>query len=312
MKKRNIVIGAYVGGKGFKCAAIDMESKSIVDGSLVVGKMDKDAGNRHIIPLWSLKLKTSMRAVDADEVLGIGFSIPGPFDYEKGIGDYRGVPKYESLHGCDISEELKKRVLPEGNLEFRYINDGIGFALGQDWVASGKNSRGISLIIDEGLGSAFLMNNLPVFKGRGVPEDGATYKVPFRNGIADDFFSIRGLIAKYSELGHKVPKFPVGAIQKSTKDQADLDTFSSFGKDLGEFLDPILSEFNPEYVSFGGLIGNQLQYFSSTLQKALSDDNKQVQLQTSEVGDDSFLFGAARLFQSSYWPTVQPLLAQMD
>ncbi|MFE7578134.1 ROK family protein, partial [Streptomyces sp. NPDC057521] len=31
-----------------------------------------------------------------------GVAIPGPFDYETGVGRFRGIGKFEALHGVDV------------------------------------------------------------------------------------------------------------------------------------------------------------------------------------------------------------------
>lgn len=312
MAKRQIAIGAYVGGKGFKCAAFDLNTKKIIEGSSVEGRMDTDAGNRQIIPLWSLKIKGALRSISEDELVGIGFAIPGPFNYKKGIGGYQGVPKYESLNGCNISEELNKRLQLKKDIEFRYVNDAIGFALGQDWTSPIDNKKGLSIIIDAGLGSAYLTNQLPVFQGNGVPPKGATYKIPFNGGIADDYFSIRGLVNEYKKMGHTLVGSPQRAIQRAAKTQADKTVFKQFGENFGSFLTPIIEKFAPEYISFGGTIGTQLEFFEEGLKSSISKDNLQVDIQIPTVGDDAFMYGAARLFDEQYWAKIKPLLHLMD
>ncbi|MFY0626811.1 MAG: ROK family protein [Reichenbachiella sp.] len=312
MTKRKIIIGAFVGGKGFKCAAFDLMTKSIIEGSVVEGRVDKDAGNRHIIPLWSMKIKNSIKSINENELLGIGFSIPGPFDYKNGIGDYRGVPKYEQLNGCNITQELLKRLMLNKPVEIRYINDAIGFALGQEWLSTINSKKGISIILDTGLGSAFLVDQLPVLNGDGVPSQGAAYRIPFLDGIAEDYFSIRGLLREFSNQETPDSSVFQNKIQKVNKSDEDLIVFKNFGHRLGEFLIPTLKKFRPEYISFGGVIGSQLAFFKESLNDILLAENLNIKLQLPEVGDDAFMYGGARLFDEKYWSRIKPLLNQMD
>ena len=42
--------------------------------------------------------------VPLENVKGIGFAMPGPFDYVKGICYIQGVAKYENLYGINVTE----------------------------------------------------------------------------------------------------------------------------------------------------------------------------------------------------------------
>ena len=55
-----------------------------------------------------MHLSGSLKKVPSENVKGIGFAMPGPFDYVKGICYIRGVAKYENLYGINISEAIAK------------------------------------------------------------------------------------------------------------------------------------------------------------------------------------------------------------
>lgn len=306
------MIGVHIGGKGLTCAAIDLSDKSIVPGSLVEGRVDKDSGNRHIIPLWSMKIKKALSAVPEDQLTGIGFAIPGPFDYVNGIGDYRGVPKYEQLRDCNITEELLKRLALKKTIEIRYVNDAIGFAIGQEWGSPLTGKKGLSIIIDEGFGSGFLADQLPVLSGSEIPPKGAVYLIPFEDGIADDHFSIRGLAKSYTDRGNAMSLSAQSLILNAHKSPQWTEIFKEFGKKLGTFLVPVLRNFKPEYISFGGVIGSQLSLFKGSMEQSLLAAGIRVSLVQPAAGDHAFLYGGARLFEEPYWKRIQPLLSAMD
>ena len=50
-----------------------------------------------------------------ETVKGIGFAMPGPFDYVKGICYIRGVAKYENLYGINVGEAIAEALkVPDG------------------------------------------------------------------------------------------------------------------------------------------------------------------------------------------------------
>ena len=91
---KKIAIGVHIGGMGIKSAAVDLEQNEIIPGTLQEGKVNKDARSTHILSLWAKTIRASIASINSLPLSGIGLSIPGPFDYAKGIASFEGVPKY--------------------------------------------------------------------------------------------------------------------------------------------------------------------------------------------------------------------------
>ncbi|MEQ8471157.1 MAG: ROK family protein [Marinoscillum sp.] len=308
---KNIVIAVHIAGKGLQCAAIDLTSKAVLPNSLVTAKVDKDASNRHIIPSWSLNIKKCLSKVDINKVVGIGFSIPGPFDYENGIADFEGVPKFEQLKGLNISKELNRRLMLDYDLEIRYVNDAVGFSIGQNWVSKSNAGRELILIIDSGFGSCFLIDDLPAFEGHGIPLGGSLYAKPFQTGTADDIFSTRGILNSLSSKGCPILLTDEGTIRAAYNNAKGLQVFEEFGSNLGDFMAPFVADFKPNSISLGGLIGSHPDLFTATFGKVLeSKGGRRITIKSG--GDQSFLLGAARLFENSYWQHLTPLFSKME
>ena len=118
--------------------------------------------------------------------------MPGPFDYVKGICYIKGVAKYENLYGFNITDAISSHLnVPDGFL-IRFMNDASSFAVGEAWAGSAiKAVRSLSITLGTGFGSAFISNKIPIVDGPEVPKIGCVYHLPYKDGIADDYFSTR-------------------------------------------------------------------------------------------------------------------------
>ena len=85
-----------------------------------------------------------------------------------------------------------------------FINDAVAFALGEDWIGKTSGSaRSLAITLGTGFGSSFLKNSLPVVFGESVPKHGYVWHLPIEGGIADDYFSTRGLVNRYFQKSEK-------------------------------------------------------------------------------------------------------------
>jgi len=62
-----------------------------------------------------------LNKADPDELLGIAFGFPGPFDYQNGLCFIQGQSKYDHLYQVNIKDELKK--LLNFNKSILFCND---------------------------------------------------------------------------------------------------------------------------------------------------------------------------------------------
>ena len=87
------------------------------------------------------------------------------------------------------------------------------------------------------------------------------------------------------------------------------EIMNQFGARLGKFLSPIVQEYKPQSISFGGIIGSQLELFKDGLKRKIGSD---INLSVPPDEDNTFLFGAARLFDDDYWKRdISPILPLM-
>ncbi len=168
--------------------------------SLAEQKVDNQASADEILNNWSVALGKTMSFLNSDDLLGIGFAAPGPFDYKSGVALLRNVAKYENLYGINVGDRLKTLLHLPAEMPFRYLNDALSFAVGECWVGKAAAYQNVvAITLGTGFGSAFLTDGVPVIEGNRVPPMGYVYHIPYKESIADDYFSTRWFISEYEK-----------------------------------------------------------------------------------------------------------------
>src|SRR5512145_2971396 len=102
MKK--FAVGADIGGSHITCALIDLDEESILKHTYATQIIDNQAGANEILGTWIVALRASISHIDIGQLAGIGFAMPGPFEYDKGIARFtHEVAKYEKLNGINVA-----------------------------------------------------------------------------------------------------------------------------------------------------------------------------------------------------------------
>lgn len=305
-------IGVDIGGSHIACAAIDLSTHRIIPGTGSAQKIYNKAGAGEILNGWSNAIAGTMAVIDKKSLAGIGFAMPGPFDYTKGIALFERVEKYESLYGINVSEELKKRLNMESEVPFKYINDATAFAIAEAWIGKGKDFENvIALTLGTGFGSAFIKHGLPVISSESVPEMGCLWHLPYKNGIANDYFSTLWFMKRYY---NQYGIWTKGVKELSELADSDLfvkELFEEYGTGMGEFLNPWIRKFEAETVIIGGNITGAYHLFGHQLEKSLLDHSPAPGIYISELKEDAAIFGAVRLLDESFWLKIKDLLSLM-
>ncbi len=311
MKK--FAIGTDIGGSHITCAVIDLGKKQLIKASTATQAVDNQASADLILGNWAAALKKSITTIDPKHLAGIGFAMPGPFNYETGIAMFtHEVAKFQSLYEVNVSARLKQLLNLGVDYDLRYMNDATAFAVGEAWIGKAAGvKRSVSITLGTGFGSAFVDAGIPVVKGGSVPKLGCVWHLPFNGAIADESFSTRWFIKQYSaKSGRKV-----GGV-KDIADKAGTDPvakgiFIEFGTNLGIFLAPILKQFGAETLVIGGNVSGAYSLFGDALEKTLAKQNARISVQISDLMEDAALIGSARLFDDDFWTNVKSLLSSM-
>lgn len=309
---KKYAIGTDIGGSHISCSLIDLENKTLIPESTNSNKVDNKASVGEIIGTWSKTLKSVTEHVDVNELAGIGFAMPGPFDYEKGIALFtRDVAKYESLYGINISQELSKNLNLDSR-QFRYMNDASAFAVGEAWLGkAAKVKKSVSITLGTGFGSAFIDDGLPVVEREDVPEMGCVWHLPFNEGIADDYFSTRWFLNRYyMETGERV-KGVKDIAEKAVKSDIAKSLFKEFGSNLGQFLGSWLKKFKAEKLIIGGNVSGAYHLFGGKLDSELKEQDIHIVTDISLLMEDAAIVGSAHMFVEDYWQKLKPMLPKM-
>ena len=309
---KNIAIGTDIGGSHISCAAIDLVSGKIIRNTLTERSVDNQAQANTIIGTWTQALSAVLKKVPLENVKGIGFAMPGPFDYVKGISYIHGVAKYENLYGINITDAISNSLNVKDGFLIRFMNDASAFAVGEAWAGSAANfNRSLSITLGTGFGSAFIRNRIPIVDGPEVPKLGCIYHLPFKDGIADDYFSTRGLLSRYKKLTGKELDGVKELAALAGTEKAVTDLFIDFGENTGLFLAPWLNKFKAEILVIGGNISHAYNLFGDAFEISLKKENCFCKVAISKLKEDAALLGSGYLLDDEFWRSVQHALPLM-
>jgi len=308
-----IAIGVDIGGSHISCAAVDLQQKAMLHENVVTARVNNQASAGEILDNWAQALTRAMGQIDPTQLAGIGFAMPGPFDYAEGIARFnRDVAKYQNLFGVDISGAIRDRLGLPPDFELRYLNDASAFGVGEAWRGRAVTSkRSISITLGTGLGAAFVDDGVPVVDGDLVPRMGSMWHLPFNDGIADAAFSTRRFVERYArKTGEALDGVKALAARAATDPRAT-EVFGEFGTNLGRFMGAWVKNFAAEILVIGGNISAAYDLFGPALEASFNQQQISSAIAVSELKEAAAAIGSARLFEDRFWKRIKPLLAKM-
>lgn len=307
-------IGIDIGGSHISSAAFCLFKKKIEHQSFAVSKLDNNAEAGIIFSIWVKTIQQTIDKVGKENLLGLGFAMPGPFDYEGGTPLFTGKNnKYEKLYGINVREVLRKSLQLPDEFPIRFMNDAASFAVGEDWIGKTMGTtKSLAITLGTGLGSAFIENSLPVTSGDSVPPNGCLWHLPLGIGIADDHFSSRGLIKRYNEITEKLILSVKDIAIAAQNDEKAKSVFRKFGNDMSLFLSPWVKKFDVSKIVLGGNISLAADLFLPNMKTALAIEGlSSVSIEVSELGEAASIIGGARLFDQNYWQKIKYIINEM-
>ncbi|HCC70543.1 MAG TPA: ROK family protein [Bacteroidales bacterium] len=310
--EKHYSIGVDIGGSHITSAGIDLNRREIMRDTFAERIVNNKGTAEEIIERWSEALGETHEKTGKVNIKGIGFAMPGPFDYVNGICLIKGVPKYEKLYGTNIGEAISKKLDLSSDTPVRFMNDASSFAVGEAWAGKAAGSERIMAItLGTGFGSAFVADKVPIVSGEMVPDLGCVYHISFRDGIADDYFSTRWFIKKYKEITGLNAGGVKDIAAKYASDKRIKNIFVDFGKSLAGFLSPYLIKFGAEVLVLGGNISRAYNLFGPALEEELKIQECSTIPLLSELKEDAALLGSAYLLDDSFWTSVKGSLQYM-
>lgn len=230
-------------------------------------------------------------------------AIPGPFDYEHGIGHFKGVAKFESLDGLDLSKSLRNRLGSTVDT-ITFTNDATAFLLGEcEYGAGQPYKRVIGLTLGTGTGSAFVSDRIVVTDGDGVPAEGRIYSLPYGNRTLDEVASTRGIKSAFRRAtGQDKNVLEIANAAKDGDTSAGL-VFAEVARALADTLLPIVDQFAADAVIVGGSIAKSWSVTGGLLSNFMQHSG--VDVIPSELGEAAALLGAATCARRAASPSTR-------
>lgn len=289
-----------------------MQAVLEVGGTHVVAAI-VDAAHREVLTAQRIDLDSAGSADDilatfVTAVQGLGsavrglplvVAIPGPFDYERGIGDFDGVAKFGALRGVDLRRFLTDRL----DTTVFFVNDVTAFGVGQ-YELLGQPSRLIALTLGTGVGSCFLDGGRPVESGPSVPPKGWVYLLEHDGRPIEETFSRRAIIEAYKRGSGKL--FDVREIAGLARggDEVACRVLEQSFTALADTLAPWVSLFQADLVVIGGSIVGSWdlleRWFTPRLVGQLPAGDWPVPVESGAGNEDAALIGAASHFRNPH------------
>jgi len=289
-------LGIDVGGSHITLDLVDAQTFEMLPGSTVREPLDTHVNPTAVLDVFEHAIRTCAAKVGGAAVKGVGLAIPGPFTYEEGV--CRITPfqnKYEQMFGVNFRQYLSN-ALDSSAKPVVFNNDAACFALGEYFRGGAQGfQRPVVVTLGTGFGASFLKNGRPQTRGDDVPPDGELWHVPYKTGIADDFFSTRWLVAEWQRLTGKTIAGGKEIAQAALKGDATAKKiYRAFGENLAEFVAPWLAKFGADAFVIGGNIARDWDLYVPALEVGLAARLPSgIAVKPCELGEQAPIYGAA-------------------
>ncbi|TGB07305.1 ROK family protein [Streptomyces sp. MZ04] len=283
-----------VGGTHVTAALVDLAARGLV-GDAVREPLPTQGTAEEILD----GIAAAAARIDAPSEASWGLAMPGPFDYEAGIGLFHDVGKFDALYGVDVGAELTRRLRP-APAALRFLNDADAFGIGESSAgAAVGHARAVCITLGSGVGSAFLDQGQPVNDGPLVPPDGSVHLLSYGGRPLEDTVSRRGIRAAYARAALDDPDlvpdvWTIVELARGGDRHARAVVDHAF-RALGAALAPWLARFEATALVVGGSIAASWDVIEASLRAGVdAEPAGELVARTAERAHDAPLLGAAR------------------
>ncbi|MHA7154451.1 ROK family protein [Arthrobacter sp. TMN-50] len=233
-------------------------------------------------------------------------AIPGPFDYDQGIGRFEHVGKFDSLNGFDLGAALMERITPTPGA-IHFLNDADAFGIGEYALGAAPGiDRAVCITLGTGVGSTFLVNGIPVSTGPTVSPDGSIHHELYRGTPLENTVSRRAIRAAFAEATGVDPAtgpdvHTIADLGRSGDESARRVLDDAFGA-LGETLAVVLKRFDAGILVIGGSMSRSWDLVEPAIRAGLRLADQGLanfRIKQAILPDDAALVGAA------YWAALR-------
>ena len=289
-------LGIDVGGSHITLDLVDTQTFERLPGCTVREPLDTHVNPSAVLSVFEHAIRACAAKVGPTAVKGVGLAIPGPFAYEEGI--CRITPhqnKYEQMFGVNFRQYLSN-ALDSAAKPVVFNNDAACFALGEYFSGGAQGfKRPVVVTLGTGFGASFLKEGRPQTRGADVPPDGELWHVPYKTGIADDFFSTRWLVAEWQRLtGNAIAGGKEIALAALQGNAIAREIYRTFGENLAEFVAPWLARFGADAFVIGGNLARDWDLYVPALEAGLGPRLPAgLAVKPCELGEQAPIYGAA-------------------
>jgi glucokinase len=263
-----IVSAMDVGGTHVAAANVDVVNRSIVSGQTCRVALDCAADAEHIVAA----LAGCAARLPPSDGRRWAIALPGPFDYERGVGRYVGMGKFDALCGYDLRAALSPLLPGSGHVSFH--NDAEAFLLGEWWAGAARgHHNAVGITLGTGVGSCFLRDGRVLRQGPGIPPDGRVDLLRYAGKPLEETVSRNAIRRAYGQSTGVPPTLDVREIAERARqaDPAAADVFARTFYALGTVLGPGLAAFDPTILVVGGSIAASWDLVAGPLRAGLGN-----------------------------------------
>lgn len=279
---------------------IQKEKKLIASNISRYQPIDSNASADHLIGSITKSIVTvSKHLIPSQTINGICISLPGPFNYKRGVSRIAGVNKFESLFALDLKTSLSN-ILVKKNIhiqEITFLNDARAFLFGTLHQHNLYSEKVLALTIGTGIGSASYSDG-EVFSG--LMDENYLYKSTFKNGRAEDYFSTKWFLNQTLRkgIGNGAEIAGVKELAKKAEDTPEVqEIFDHFGKNLAEYLNGLIHHAQVDRIVFGGMIFRSFHLFEESFRNHFTNG---VKVQIFDKTSEYSLLGAVIHHQNEW------------
>ncbi|KRD58799.1 ROK family transcriptional regulator [Flavobacterium sp. Root935] len=287
-------IGLDIGGTHITAAVIDKAEMKVLDFSLCKESFDSNMPADQVMSIWKKVISTAIENSKIKDIAGIAICMPGPFDYKNGICWIKDQSKYEHFYGLNIRELLLETLDFPADFPILFENDAVCFGKGEVFKQQENLSKKVMAVtLGTGLGACFIDKGTSISSGNSVPTDGEIYNLSYKDGIAEDYVSVRGLLSHYksltgSDLNNGLELYNLA----KNGDQQAIQVFERMGEDLATVAIPWIANFTADHIIIGGKIANASDLFLSSFNKTIQKSGSEIQISISNDNEVAALLGA--------------------
>lgn len=302
--------GVDIGGTTVKMGLFGTDG-SLQDKWEIVTR--KENGGEAVLPdvAESLKKKMEEKAINSDQVAGIGIGVPAPVEED-------GVVQNTANIGWGY-KEVRREMEELTGMKVAVGNDANVAALGEMWLGAGKGHTNLIMVtLGTGVGGGIIVNGKPIIGAHGAGGEIGHICVNYeetdccgcgKKGCLEQYASATGIsrLAKQrlakDERSSVLRKQNINAkaVFDALKagDELAEEIVEEFGRYLGYAMANLAVIADPAVIVIGGGVSKAgeilLQYVEKNFKEKVFFANKDTQFVLATLGNDAGICGAAKL-----------------